>query len=202
MHGAQAPRLGVHHTLGATRGGAIRGALCKSAHDPWEDYVGQCRSRARGRARTDERGVSEAGTAFRSPGRCRGVRFLKMMLGHVHGHCSSEGRHSGQSLCMQTGVHRRRSSAGIQRERGWQASMCGGGDAGAVQNGQAKPVGPLYAEDSMVQAKRRAQVHEIHETHAEPKIRTKATSLSSAQQQSNIGPGAGSCDLQMQPTAS
>ena len=123
VHGAQAPRLGVHHTLGATRGGPIRGALCKSAHDPWEDYVGQCRSRARGRARTDERGVSEAGTAFRSPGRCRGVRFLKMMLGHVHGHCSSEGRHSGQSLCMQTGVHRRRSSAGIQRERGWQASI-------------------------------------------------------------------------------
>ena len=33
------------------------------------------RSRAQSQARADERGVSEPGTALRSPGRRRGVRF-------------------------------------------------------------------------------------------------------------------------------
>ena len=36
--------------------------------------------------------------------------------------------------------------------------MCGGGDVGAVQNGRAKPVGRLYAEDSTIQATRRVEV--------------------------------------------
>ena len=36
--------------------------------------------------------------------------------------------------------------------------MCGGGDAHAVQNGRAKPVGRLYAEDSTIQATRRVEV--------------------------------------------
>jgi hypothetical protein len=64
----------VPHPRCHPRGVGQRSTL-KSAHDPWEEYVGQCRSRAQGQACADERGVSEAGTALRSPGRRRGVQF-------------------------------------------------------------------------------------------------------------------------------